>query len=153
MLTDGRTDRRTDGQTDGRTEWGIAIALSQIGWLGANNQTYITLSHLFIFTRELQNRKLVSSSFISIKIQGCHIFLKCPNKIVIEFHEYYLGMEQIAIDKFINSNTNISFWKKYKDELINQLFSTLHDTLDIINHLIIRSCIFHQNSAMKKNKK
>ena len=25
----------TDGRTDGRTEWGIAIALSQIGWLGA----------------------------------------------------------------------------------------------------------------------
>ena len=29
MLTDGRTERRT--------EWGIAIALSQIGWLGAKN--------------------------------------------------------------------------------------------------------------------
>ena len=30
-------NRRTDGQTektDGQTEWGIAIALSQIGWLG-----------------------------------------------------------------------------------------------------------------------
>ena len=33
MLTDGQTD----GQTDRRTEWGIAIALSQIGWLGAKN--------------------------------------------------------------------------------------------------------------------
>ena len=29
----------TDGQTDGQTEWGIAIALSQIGWLGAKNQS------------------------------------------------------------------------------------------------------------------
>ena len=37
MLTDGRTDGRTDGQTDGQTDWGIAIALSQIGWLGAKN--------------------------------------------------------------------------------------------------------------------
>ena len=25
----------TDGRTDGRTEWGIAIAINQIGWLGA----------------------------------------------------------------------------------------------------------------------
>ena len=33
MLTDGRRD----GRTDRRTEWGIAIALSQIGWLGAKN--------------------------------------------------------------------------------------------------------------------
>ena len=33
----------TDGRTDGRTEWGIAIALSQIGWLGAkkNLKTYL----------------------------------------------------------------------------------------------------------------
>ena len=37
MLTDGQTDGQTDGRTDGRTEWGIAIALSQIGWLGAKN--------------------------------------------------------------------------------------------------------------------
>ena len=36
MLTDGRTDGQTDGRTDGL---GIAIALSQIGWLGANNTT------------------------------------------------------------------------------------------------------------------
>ena len=37
MLIDGRTD----GQTDGRTEWGIAIALSQIGWLGAKDSFYV----------------------------------------------------------------------------------------------------------------
>ena len=30
-----QTDGQTDGRMDGRTEWGIAIALSQIGWLGA----------------------------------------------------------------------------------------------------------------------
>ena len=44
MLTDGRTDgqtdRRTDGRTDGQTDWGIAIALSQIGWLGAKNRYF-----------------------------------------------------------------------------------------------------------------
>ena len=31
----------TDGWTDGRTEWGIAIALSQIGWLGAKKTYYM----------------------------------------------------------------------------------------------------------------
>ena len=44
MLTDGRMD----GQTDGQTEWGIAIALSQIGWLGAKNVRETALIKLYI---------------------------------------------------------------------------------------------------------
>ena len=39
--TDGRTDGQTDRRIDGRTEWGIAIALSQIGWFGAKNMEYL----------------------------------------------------------------------------------------------------------------
>ena len=77
MLTDGRTDGRTDGHTDERTEWGIAIALSQIGWLGANNRqtpisnhikqrpssvyTYqrLTLTQIYGRTRAIKSQKLV----------------------------------------------------------------------------------------------
>ena len=44
MLTDGQTD----GQTDGRTEWGIAVALSQIGWLGAKNHSFKIINYAFI---------------------------------------------------------------------------------------------------------
>ena len=52
----------TDGQTDGRTEWGIAIALSQIGWLGAKNhlnQTYlnILLAIYSIYLNEIEQKK------------------------------------------------------------------------------------------------
>ena len=56
MFTDGRTDRRTDRQTDGRTEGrtegGIAIALSQIGWLGAKKCNTTLKLNIFIQTDE-----------------------------------------------------------------------------------------------------
>ena len=41
----------TDGQTDGRTEWGIAIALSHIGWLGAKNVDSVDLQLFDIFSQ------------------------------------------------------------------------------------------------------
>ena len=39
-------NRRTDGRTEGRTDgMGIAIALSQIGWLGAKNRYFGQFDH------------------------------------------------------------------------------------------------------------
>ena len=56
MLTDGRTD----GQTDGRTEWGIAIALSQIGWLGAKKYWRGREKIILLFAYDLiQQKKLL----------------------------------------------------------------------------------------------
>ena len=49
----------TDGQTDGRTEWGIAIALSQIGWRWAKNTrppvNALEMHTLFPYSYNLEN--------------------------------------------------------------------------------------------------
>ena len=48
MLTDGRTDRRT--------EWGIAIALSQIGWLGAKKYNMTILLYMPLAKTTFKNQ-------------------------------------------------------------------------------------------------
>ena len=105
-------NRRTDGRTDGRTEWGIAIALSQIGWLGANETCQGDLSIAHISEGKIQTAlNLIKRSFLCSYL--CCFFIALP----------FIPVQHRALHKIPSSFLQIQLFKQgnYHFNIVPQL--------------------------------
>ena len=109
----------TDGQTDGQTEWGIAIALSQIGWLGAKTSLMI---QMYFQGNQTKKSFILFFSLIHNEITWCvpdflqkgRSSLICPDlKIDYEISWRWLTCIVHFIDKKTNRpSKNVFFFSK-----------------------------------------
>ena len=98
MLTDGRTDRRTDGQTD----WGIAIALSQIGRLGAKKRNGGYIRYTWKGHNISSCHDVVTMSMLCICLCNMHMSTSKARKQ----HQLFYIAVQIKLVKYENTTTS-----------------------------------------------